>query len=143
MKGGECIMSKTLSPNSLWQNQFIQWPSFFEDGEWTLPPFFQDGLSISEDDSHMYVEAAIPGVDPKDVNVTFDKGLLWIRGEAKEEEKNRKFYRKASRSFSYRTSIPSEIENNAEPNAQYKNGVIHVTFKKVPASEPKQIKIKI
>lgn len=48
-----------------------------------------NGLSISEDDKKVYVEASIPGVDPKDVDVIFEKGLLTIRGEKKRKKRVR------------------------------------------------------
>lgn len=135
-------MIQTLVPKSIWQTPIARWPSFFEDQEWTLPTLFQDGLTLSEDDKNIFVEAAVPGVDPKNVEVTFDKGILWIRGETKEEEKKRTFYRKASRSFSYRTTLPGAVEKDTEPEAQCKNGVIHVAFKKIPTAQPKRIKVK-
>src|SRR5258706_8328701 len=65
----------------------------------------QTGLSISEDDKNIYVEAAVPGLDPKDIEVTYDRGVLWIKGEVKEEEKKgRKIYRQAETMVSYRVA---------------------------------------
>ena len=142
MKGGGNNMIQTFISKPFWQTPLARWPSFFEDQDWTLPTLFQDGLTLSEDEKNIYVEAAVPGVDSKNIEVTFDKGILWIRGEAKEEEKKRTFYRKASRSFSYRTTLPGAVEKGTEPEAESKNGVIQVTFKKVPTAEPKKIKIK-
>jgi HSP20 family protein len=100
------------------------------------------GLSVSEDEKNVYVEAALPGIDPKDVEITLDKGILWIKGEAKEEEKQKKFYRKSARSFSYRVAVPGDINTKVEPNAVSKNGVMKVTFAKSPAAEPKKIAVK-
>lgn len=62
-----------LIPRSL----FIT-PRIFEDEEEFLVP--ANGLSMSEDDKNVYVEAALPGVAPKDIDITFEKGTLWIRG---------------------------------------------------------------
>ena len=64
------------------------------------------GLSVSEDDKHVYVEASVPGVDPEKIEVSYDKGVLWIRGQQEEKENDRKYYRKASASFYYRMDIP-------------------------------------
>jgi len=97
------------------------------------------GLAISEDDKNVYVEASVPGVDPKDIDVTFHKGILWIKGEAKEEEKEKKYYRKATSAFSYRISVPDEVE---EPQAECRNGVMKVTFVKSSKSQPKKIAVK-
>jgi len=137
-------MAKELIPRSFWDFPSIRLPSLWgEDEDWPIVST-PSGLSVSEDEKNVYVEAAVPGIDPDDVDITFDKGTLWIKGEAKEEEKDkkRKFYRKASRSFSYRVSVPSEVDPNAEPEASYKNGVMTVTFAKSPSSQPKKIKVK-
>ncbi|MDP2638484.1 MAG: Hsp20/alpha crystallin family protein [Candidatus Levybacteria bacterium] len=101
-----------------------------------------NGLSVSEDDKNVYVEAAVPGVDPKNVDVTFDKGVLWVKGAAEEEKKGKKYYRKASSSFSYRVAIPGEVDWKTEPVATYKNGVMRVTFAKSPKAQPKKIAVK-
>ena len=71
---------------NFWPYRFFG-PSLLEDEEeWLLPlTDVISGLSMSEDDKNVFVEASLPGIDPKDVEVTFDKGVLWIRGSAKEE----------------------------------------------------------
>lgn len=101
-----------------------------------------NGLSISEDDKNIYVEAAVPGVEPREIDITFHKGMLWIKGEAKEEEKKKKYYRKATASFSYRVAIPEDVDMTTEPEAVCKNGVMTVTFAKSVKTQPKKITIK-
>ena len=101
-----------------------------------------NGLSVSEDKEKVYIGAALPGIDPKDIEVTFDNGILHISGEAKEEEKEKKFYRKATSSFSYRIAIPTDVNPREEPEASYKNGMMTVEFKKTAHSKPKKITIK-
>ncbi len=121
----------------------VSFPSFMEDFEEFLPTVnIIKGLSISEDDKNIYVEAAVPGLDPKDIDITFDRGILSIHGDKKEEEKKKKYYRKATSSFSYRTTIPGEVDPNAEPDARCKNGVMTVTFVKSPKAQPKKIAVK-
>ncbi len=131
-------------------NRFLSFPgnslsSIFDDDEFFNSPVSQNGLSISEDEKKVYVEAAIPGVNPDNVEVTFHDGYLWIRGEQKKEEKDkkRKFYRQAATSFSYRVAVPGEIDQNTEPEAHYKHGVMKVQFAKSPKVEPKKIKVNV
>lgn len=102
------------------------------------------GLSVSEDDKHVFVEASVPGVDPDKIEASYDKGVLWIRGH-QEQEKNqdRKYYRKASSSFSYRMAIPGNVDQDKDPEATYKNGIMKVTFNKVPEPQPKKIAVKV
>lgn len=135
-------MQLDIIPRQFW-NFPTKIPSLFDEDDFSsfLP---SSGLTISEDDKKVYVEAAVPGIDPKDVEVTFDKGVLWIRGEAKEEEedKKRKFYRKASRSFSYRVAVPNTIDEKIDPDVVCRNGQLIVTFTKLLESEPKKLQVK-
>ena len=101
-----------------------------------------DGLTVSEDNKNVYVEAALPGIDPKDIEITFDKWILWVKGEKKEEEKNKKYHRKATSSFSYRLTVPGEVSAKTEPKAESKNGVIMITFGKTAKLQPKKITVK-
>lgn len=102
------------------------------------------GLSVSEDDKHVYVEASVPGVDPDKIEVSYDKGVLWIRGQQEQErDGGRKFYRKASSSFSYRMAIPGNVDGDKDPEATYKNGIMKVTFNKIPEPQPKKIAVKV
>ncbi len=132
-------MTYDLLPGSLWRIPARTWD---DDEDWSLTNVTPGNISISEDASSVYVEASLPGVDPKDVEVTFDKGVVWIKGETKTEEKGKKFYRKASSQFSYRVAVPGEIDANKDPEATSKNGVMTVTFAKSPASQPKKIAVK-
>jgi len=122
---------------------FWRFPQIWEEEDNLLPQTTSiSGLSIFEDDKNVYVEAAVPGVDPKSVEVTFDKGVLWIKAEKEEEGKGKKYYRKASSSFSYRLLVPGNLDLNREPQAEAKNGIMTVTFAKVAESKPKKIQIK-
>jgi HSP20 family protein len=133
-------MAIDLVPTSFWR--FPVTRSVWDDDEEMAMMTSPSGISISEDDTHVYVEVALPGVDPKDVDITFDKGTLWVKGEAKEEEQKKKFYRKATSSFSYRIAVPGEIDTNIEPEALSKHGVMTITFTKSKASLPKKISVK-
>lgn len=76
-----------------------------EDENFFLSPVFSNmhtNLSVSEDDKKVYVEAALPGLTPNEIDMTFQKGVLTIRGSKKEEQGDKKkYYRKASRMYSY------------------------------------------
>lgn len=138
-------MAIDLVPRRLFSFPSIAAPDFWEDDDaWLTQPTSPSGLSVYEDDQNVYVDAAVPGIDPNDVEITFQDGYLWIRGEVKEEEKDKKskFYRKATQSFSYRVAVPGEVDANKEPDASYKRGVMTVKFTKAPKAQPKKIKVK-
>lgn len=138
-------MNNNLIPSRLLSFPSIQLPSIWnDDDEWLTSPSSPSGLSVSEDDKKVYIEAAIPGIDPKNIDVTFQDGYLWIKGEQKEEEKDksRKYYREAAKSFSYRVGVPGDVDNNIDPSATYKHGVMKVAFVKSEKTQPKKIQIK-
>ncbi len=136
-----------LIPRDLWAYPSMRIPSLIDEVDDLLPMGQMEttsALSVSEDDKHIHIEAAIPGIDPDDVEVTYDRGMLWIKGEAREEEddKKRKFYRRAARAFSYRIAVPGDIDPNVKPEAECKNGMIMVTFPKARSTMPKKITVK-
>lgn len=136
-------MAFDLIPSRLLSFPSFRMPSFWNDeDDWLTTPSTPSGLSVSEDEKNVYVEAAVPGIEPKDVEITFQDGYLWIRGETKEEDKARKYYRESSRSFSYRVAVPGDIDDSVEPEATSKNGVMTVIFVKSPKTTPKKIQIK-
>lgn len=123
-----------------------RFPSLFEDFEegWLENYSEPSGISVSEDDSHIFIEAAVPGLKPEEIEMTFEKSILWIKGEKKEEieDKNKKYYRKAMSAFSYRIAVPGNIDESKQPEASCKNGVLRVVFSKTTKSQPKKIPIK-
>lgn len=138
-------MTNSLIPRRLLSFPSLSLPNFWdEDEEWLTSPSTQSGLSVYEDENNIYVEAAVPGIDPKNVDVTFQDGYVWVRGETKEEEGNqkKKYYRKASRSCSYRVAVPGDVDTTKDPEATYKHGVMTIAFAKSPKAQPKKIQVK-
>lgn len=140
-------MTNDITPRSFWSFPSFRIPSILdmenEENEWMTIPGFSNGLTIAEDEAKVYISASLPGVKQDDVDITFDKGNLWIKGEVKEIENDpKKYYRKASNTFSYRVRVPGELDQNLEPEAIYENGVMTIAFSKVPKSPPKKIQIK-
>ena len=131
-------MTLSIVPKRFWD--------FDDEDNWLTEPLsnVNSGLSVSEDEKNVFVEAQVPGIDPDNIEVTYHDGYVWVRGEEKEEEKDkkRKYYRRSSQSFSYRVAVPGEINENVEPEATYKNGVMTVKFEKSPKSLPKKIAVK-
>lgn len=139
-------MAYDLIPRKLLSFPSVQIPSVWnDDDDWLTSPSNPSGLSVSEDENKVYIEAAIPGIDPKNIEITTNDGFLWIHGEMTEEEKdkNRKYYREATKSFSYRVAVPGDIDNSIDPVATYKHGIMSVAFMKSPKSQPKKIQVQL
>lgn len=109
-----------------------------ENSNWLSNP---TGLQISEDDTHVFIEASLPGLNENEIDITYEKGNLMIRGEKKEteEDKKKKFYRRSSRSFVYQMAVPGNIDDAVEPKAEFLNGVAKITFQKKKKDLPKRI----
>jgi HSP20 family protein len=140
-------MSRKDPQRSSWSFPMLRFPSFLDEREeegW--PEHFSEpsGLSVFEDEKHVTIEAAVPGLEPSDIDMTFEKGILWIKGEKKEttQDQSKKYYRKALNVFSYRIAVPGNIDEDQAPDATYKLGVLRVVFTKALSSKPKKIVIK-
>jgi HSP20 family protein len=103
-------------------------------------------IDVSETDNEIKLEAELPGVNEKDVEITFTDGRLTVKGEKKQEkEEKKKGYHMVERSYgSFARSIALPFE--ADPDkikAKFANGVLTVTVPKPPEVKAKQKKIPI
>ncbi len=121
---------------------FFRWPDFWDDD--VFPTTGDTGLDVYETDDEVVVRASVAGVKPENVDITFEKGVLTIAAQEEDEDKDkrRKYYRKSSRSYSYRVAVPGNVDVKAEPEAEVENGVLTVKFKKAEEAKPKKIAVK-
>jgi HSP20 family protein len=103
-------------------------------------------IDVTETDKELKIEAEMPGVDEKDVEVAVTDNVLTIRGEKKaEKEEKKKDYHLVERSYgAYARSIT--LPFTAEPDkakASFKNGVLSITLPKPPEITAKAKKIAI
>lgn len=124
---------------------------FFEDftgeGERGLAPgAFGPRLDLAESDEDITLTAELPGVDPQNVEVCVEGGILTIRGQKRDErEEKQGNYYFAERQFgSFQRSIhlPSSVDPQ-KVEATFKNGVLTVTLAKRPEAKPKPIEIHV
>lgn len=101
-------------------------------------------VDIKEDEDKYTLKADLPGVNPKDIDITMEKGALTIKGERHtEHEENEKGLHRLERSygsFLRRFSFPDsvDVENIA---AAGKDGVVTITIPKKPSEKPKRINV--
>lgn len=116
-----------LAPNS--------WKSF----NWSV------ALDVVESEDEYLVKASLPGINPEDLEITFEDNRLTIKGESKEEEvidearfhlRERRFGR-----FTRSIKLPSGIESE-KIEANYDKGVLKLHLPKVEEVKPKKIMIK-
>ena len=102
-------------------------------------------VDVSETKDAIIVKAEVPGMDPKDIDVSISGDMLVIKGEKKEEkeEKDENFHRIEMRrgAFSRAVRIPVPVDSD-KIEAKYKKGILRVTLPKKEENKPKQIEIK-
>jgi HSP20 family protein len=103
-------------------------------------------VDVAESDSEFTVRAEIPGIDPKELDVNITGDQLVLAGEKKEssEKKGKDFYQSESRFGSFRRSIP--LPQSVDPEkveAEYANGVLTIHLKKIQATPPKRVEVKV
>ncbi|HEY8503831.1 MAG TPA: Hsp20/alpha crystallin family protein [Gemmataceae bacterium] len=101
-------------------------------------------VDVEESEKEIVVKADIPGVDPKDIEVSVSDSSLILRGERKEErEEKKKDYHRVERFFGrfYRQiPLPSGAETD-KISATCSKGVVTVTIPKKAEAQPKKIPI--
>jgi len=103
-------------------------------------------VDIAENDDHFLIEADVPGVDPKDIEVSMENGVLTLKGERESEIKEEKEgYSRIERSrgsFYRRFSLP-ETADSENITAKSNKGVLRITVGKKEAAKPKKITVNV
>ena len=120
-------------------------PRFFDfpaengkEHDWAIP------LDIVRGEDNVTVHATLPGVNPDDIDVTVDDGVLYIKAETKvdEERKDGDYVVRERRYGSFRRSmrLPENVDaDNAEPH--YENGVLTIELPVAESKKAKQLKV--
>lgn len=123
-----------------------RWPSIWDDEDFGSLTSASNNLDVYETEDEVIVKANVAGVDSDNVDMTYEKGVLWIKAEKSaedtSEEQGTKHYAKSSWSYSYKVAVPGMLDHTKEPEAEVENGVVTITFKKAEASKPKKLLIK-
>lgn len=103
-------------------------------------------VDITEDDKEYLIKAELPEIKKEDVKVTVENGVLVLSGERKleKEENNRKYHRieRSYGSFARSFGLPDDADD-ANVNAEFKEGILKVHIAKSEKSRPKQIEVKV
>lgn len=121
-----------------------RWPSFWDDDFSSLMTTTSNNLDIYETEKEVVVKASVAGVPSDKIDVTFEKGVLWIKADQvkEEDDEKKKHYSRSSWSYSYKIAVPGRLDPNAEPDAAVENGVMTVTFKKAEEVLPKKLNVR-
>ena len=111
-----------------------RWIDEFEDAS------SQRGLKLREDDKNIYIEAVVAGVPSDQVNVEIEDGVVTIKAENKEEQKDKNEYMSSSYRYYYTCALSGGKWDKAD--AEVKHGVVTVTVPKEEAVRPRKVKVK-
>ncbi len=132
--------------NRMLSGNFARWPRLAlgaEDGrkvEWS------PSADISETDKEYVIRAELPAVKKEDVHVTFEDGMISIKGERKQqkEDKNEKFHRVESfyGTFERTFSLPDNVDSDAI-RCESKDGILTVHIPKTENVKQKAKQISV
>ncbi len=106
-------------------------------------------INVGKTSQSLEVYAFAPGIDPAQVEVTVDRGVLTIAGErpsdlpeqAKGGDKPSVFSReRSSGSFRRAVSLPDDADP-AQITASYRDGVLHISVARRQAAQPTRITV--
>lgn len=101
-------------------------------------------VDIKEEPGRFVIQADIPGVEPKDIEINMEKGILSIKGERKHEakEENEKYTRvERSHGLFYRRFALPDSADAEGITASGKHGVLEIVIPKRPETTPRRISI--
>ena len=132
------MVSMRRAVDRLIENSMGNGDEWSQQAEWSLP------LDVVEEEDAYVVKASIPGIKPEDLEITYNKGMLTIKGETKDETETTKgeYHLRERRfgTFSRTISLPATVKPD-DIQATCENGTLTL---KLPLSEeikPKRIPI--
>jgi HSP20 family protein len=99
-------------------------------------------LSLWQDDKAVFLEAELPGVLEKDVEITVHEGTLTIKAERHDTDgreylhKGRTFGR-----FEQAIVLPEQVDSE-KIDASLTNGVLRIELPKVPQAQPRKVSLR-
>ena len=101
---------------------------------------------VFEDEDGLSLRFDLAGVDPKDVDIRFENGVLTLRGERKlaNEDKRENYHRieLAYGTFTRSFSLPGTVDAE-KIRAEAKNGLLTVFLPKRAEAKPRAIQVKV
>lgn len=123
-------------------DRFLDWRPFGGEGAVSV---WRPVLDVSETPKEVVIKAELPGMDPKEIDISLRDNVLTLKGERKQEKEQKdEDYHRVERSYgsfvrSFR--LPAEVESE-KVDASYKDGVLNIRLKKTAKSAAKKIEVK-
>lgn len=102
-------------------------------------------IDILEEKDRFVLRADVPGVNPDDIEISMEKGILTVSGERREEKQEAfdglKRIERMSGRFRRRFALP-EAADADNISARTSNGILEVTIPKQAEVQPRRITVK-
>lgn len=107
------------------------------------PASFVPAIEVASRKDGWNVRVALPGVDPKDVQIEVASNTLTIRGERRREETHEPYMTEISYGRFERTlQLPDSIDSE-RVSASYRNGVLELALPLHESVKPRKIQIAV
>lgn len=105
---------------------------------------WRPAVDVQEDPNQYVITADIPGVDPKDIEVSLDNGVLTIRGERRQDSEqeagNFKRVERVRGTFFRRFTLPDTADAD-KVKAKSNHGELQITIPKQEQEQPRKIEV--
>ncbi|MBV9471079.1 MAG: Hsp20/alpha crystallin family protein [Abitibacteriaceae bacterium] len=120
--------------------------SRFDGGEVAGRQSWMLSMDVIEGKDEIKLKAALPGLDPKDINVQVEDNVLTVSGqrnfEEKVEEGDYYWVEQQYGSFSRSVTLPKAADTT-QIKASYQNGVLELVVPKRAESKPRKIELNL
>jgi len=135
-----------LNPTNEFRAMEEVFESLFGGSNKTNPNLLNLPVDITEHEGALFIRAAVPGVEPENLNISVEKNVLTIRGESSQSSngENEKVYRRevSYGEFARSIRLPEGLDLD-KVDADFKNGMVTIKLPRVPEEKPKTIKINV
>lgn len=103
-------------------------------------------VDVYEEKGNVVFEMNLPGIDPKEIEVSFQNGYLKIAGKREEEKETKEknyFFKEIKRgTFERKVELPGRVITD-KAEAIFKNGMLKIVVPKLLEELPGKVNIKV
>ena len=137
------IVKHSTRPVSIFDDFDRMFNSFFNDS--TFEKRTSPRVDIRENEDGYVLEAELPGLSEKDIEVKIDDNLLTVSSKLEEENSDESdgyiLRERRNASFSRSFVLPKDVDRKSI-EARFANGLLILTLAKAPETKPKTIEVK-